>query len=170
MRVRRFPRRSLPPSVACASDSGKRVENLLLVEAMNSSVFHPEASAKPYLVRALCEWCTEKELTPYLVVRVDDETRVPMEYVANNEIVFNLSGRTTHNLVINNEWIMFSARFDGISQEIAIPFSAVAAIFAKENGYGLFFSTDQETIEKAVLPQQSSSGKEQKKSHLKLVK
>lgn len=137
---------------------------------MNSSVFNPEASAKPYLVRALCEWCTEKELTPYLVVHVNDETRVPMEYVSNNEIVFNLSGRTTHNLTINNEWIMFAARFGGASREIVIPFSAVAAIFAKENGYGLFFSTDRETISKASSPQQLSSDGEQKKPHLKLVK
>jgi Stringent starvation protein B len=141
---------------------------------MSSSVVNPEASAKPYLVRALCEWCAEKDLTPYLVVRVNEETQVPVEYVANNEIVFNLSDRTTHHLTIDNEWIMFAARFGGISQEIAIPFSAVAAIFARENGYGLFFSTDQESIETAGTPQNQSPEKEKKgarhRAHLKLVK
>ncbi|MDR0250667.1 MAG: ClpXP protease specificity-enhancing factor [Burkholderiales bacterium] len=135
-----------------------------------------EASAKPYLVRALCEWCADKDLTPYLVVKVNDETRVPIAYVNNGEIVFNLSARTTHQLTINNDWVLFSARFGGVSQNVAIPFSAVAAIFAKETGYGLFFG--------AAAPGETTSGNEppvtpkEKKdnastthsSHLKLVK
>ncbi len=138
-----------------------------------------EASAKPYLVRALCEWCADKDLTPYLVVRVNDDTRVPMAYVNNGEIVLNLSTRTTHQLTINNDWILFSARFGGVSQDVAIPFSAVAAIFAKETGYGLFFNaaTSGETTEGET----ASDSMEEKKdgappappsrpSHLKLVK
>jgi stringent starvation protein B len=140
---------------------------------MSQPTISSEASAKPYLVRAFCEWCADKNLTPYLIVKANDETRVPVDYINNGEIVLNLSARTTHQLAINNEWIMFSARFGGISQDIAIPFSAVAAIFAKETGYGLFFNTDshapsdssdEQTGTKRESDHRSSS------SHLKLVK
>ncbi|MCL2310579.1 MAG: ClpXP protease specificity-enhancing factor [Proteobacteria bacterium] len=139
---------------------------------MNTS----EASAKPYLVRALCEWCADKDLTPYLVVKVNDDTRVPKAYVNNGEIVFNLSARTTHQLKIDNDWIMFSARFGGVSQDVAIPFSAVAAIFAKETGYGLFFNAAAfgETADGNALSASSAARKESapptRSSHLKLVK
>jgi stringent starvation protein B len=138
-----------------------------------------EASAKPYLVRALCEWCADKDLTPYLVVKVNDETRVPMAYVNNGEIVFNLSARTAHQLTIDNDWILFSARFGGVSQDVAIPFSAVAAIFAKETGYGLFFNaaTSGEMAGGGAPPDSPALPKEKKdnapparSSHLKLVK
>jgi len=134
-----------------------------------------EASAKPYLVRAMCEWCAEKDLTPYLVVKVNDQTRVPMAHVNNGEIVFNLSARTTHQLMIDNDWILFSARFGGVSQDIAIPFSAVAAIFAKETGYGLFFNApppdatgDSDTPD--APEKKKSDTPPTRSSHLKLVK
>ncbi|MDR2017192.1 MAG: ClpXP protease specificity-enhancing factor [Burkholderiales bacterium] len=135
-----------------------------------------ESSAKPYLVRALCEWCAEKDLTPYLVVKVNDDTRVPMAYVNNGEIVFNLSARTAHQLTIDNDWIMFSARFDGVSQDVAIPFSAVAAIFAKETNYGLFFNApvSGETAEgdaSSASPERNKDKTPPARSpHLKLVK
>ncbi|MCL2307643.1 MAG: ClpXP protease specificity-enhancing factor [Proteobacteria bacterium] len=136
-----------------------------------------EASAKPYLVRALCEWCADKDLTPYLVVKVNDDTRVPMAYVNNGEIIFNLSARTTHQLTINNDWIMFSARFGGVPQDVAIPFSAVAAIFAKETNYGLFFEVPPptETADDNTPPASPEEVKKDhapppRSSHLKLVK
>ncbi|MDR2173624.1 MAG: ClpXP protease specificity-enhancing factor [Burkholderiales bacterium] len=137
-----------------------------------------EASAKPYLVRAFCEWCADKNLTPYLVVKVNNDTRVPIAYVNNGEIVFNLSARTTHQLMIDNEWILFSARFDGVPQDVAIPFSAVAAIFAKETGYGLFFNAPPVSGETTGDDGTSPASPEKKKdsalptrsSHLKLVK
>jgi stringent starvation protein B len=133
-----------------------------------------EDSAKPYLVRALCEWCADKDLTPYLVVKVNDDTRVPMTRVSNGEIVFNLSARTTHQLTIDNDWILFSARFDGVPQDVAIPFSAVAAIFAKETGYGLFFNTKTpgETAdgEASSASPDENNAPPPRSSHLKLVK
>ncbi|MDR0771066.1 MAG: ClpXP protease specificity-enhancing factor [Burkholderiales bacterium] len=133
-----------------------------------------EASAKPYLVRALCEWCVEKDLTPYLVVRVNDDTRVPAAYVNNGEIVFNLSTRTTHQLTIDNDWILFSARFGGVPQDVAIPFSAVAAIFAKETGYGLFFnepgSGQTADGEAPAASPEKKNTPPTRPSHLKLVK
>jgi stringent starvation protein B len=105
-----------------------------------------EQSAKPYLVRAICEWCADNGLTPYLAVRVNGQTRVPAAYVKNGEIVLNVSASATRRLTIDNEWIQFSARFNGASQEVAVPMSAVAGIFAKETGYGFAFSVASDPV------------------------
>ena len=93
----------------------------------------------PYLIRAIYEWCCDSGQTPYITVRVDAETRVPMEYVKEGEIVLNTSPDATRNLKIDNDLIRFSARFNGVSQEISVPVSAVKGIFAKESGQGLAF-------------------------------
>jgi stringent starvation protein B len=105
-----------------------------------------EQSAKPYLVRAICEWCADNGLTPYLAVKVNDKTRVPVAYVKNGEIVLNVSASATRRLTIDNEWIQFSARFNGASQEVAVPMSAVAGIFAKETGYGFAFAVASDPV------------------------
>jgi stringent starvation protein B len=102
----------------------------------------PEKSTKPYLIRAIHEWCSDSNYTPYVSVKVDANTRVPMEYVKNGEIVLNLSYDATHRLTIGNESIQFSARFNGVSRECSVPVDAVLGIFARENGQGLFFPTD----------------------------
>ena len=99
-----------------------------------------EQSAKPYLVRAICEWCADNGLTPYLAVRVNPQTKVPAAYVKNGEIVLNVSASATRRLTIDNDWIQFTARFNGVSQEVAVPMAAVAGIFAKETGYGFAFN------------------------------
>ena len=103
-----------------------------------------ERSTKPYLIRAIHEWCADSGLTPYLSVKVDENTRVPVEFVKNGEIVLNLSYDATHKLTIGNDHVQFSARFSGVSRECSIPMSAVAGIFARENGQGLFFTPDAE--------------------------
>ena len=103
-----------------------------------------EQSAKPYLVRAICEWCADNGLTPYLAVKVNGETRVPTSFVKNGEIVLNVSSSATRRLTIDNDWVRFSARFGGASQEVAVPMSAVAGIFAKESGYGFAFTVAQD--------------------------
>src|SRR5512144_539111 len=99
-----------------------------------------EQSAKPYLVRAICEWCADNGLTPYLAVKVDSRTRVPTAYVKNGEIVLNISAAATRRLTIDNDWVQFNARFAGVSQEVSVPMSAVTGVFAKETGYGFAFS------------------------------
>src|ERR1700694_2549933 len=99
-------------------------------------------SPKPYFIRAIYEWCSDCGYTPYLSVRVDDRTRVPMEYVKNGEIVLNVSLNATRNLTINNELIQFSARFNGVSREVSIPVDRVQGIFARENGQGAFFTVE----------------------------
>jgi stringent starvation protein B len=99
-----------------------------------------EQSAKPYLIRAIYEWCSDSGLTPYLAVRVDAQTRVPREFVKNGEIVLNISSAATRHLTVGNEWVQFSARFGGVSQEVSVPIGAVGGIFAKETGYGFAFA------------------------------
>jgi stringent starvation protein B len=103
-----------------------------------------EQSAKPYLVRALYEWCVEQGYTPYLAVRVNSKTKVPVEHVKNGEIILNVSPIATHKLTMDNEWTLFNARFNGVTQEIAVPFAAVVGIFAKETGYGMGFQPEVE--------------------------
>lgn len=100
-----------------------------------------EVPTTPYLIRAIWEWCIDCSLTPYVAVKVDSATRVPMEYVRNGEIVLNVSPDATRNLKIGNDLIQFSARFNGVSHEVSVPIAAVAGIFAKENGQGLAFQT-----------------------------
>ena len=101
-----------------------------------------ELSTKPYLIRAIYEWCADSSFTPYLNVKVDQNTRVPMEYVKNGEIVLSMSQQATRNLTIDNELIQFSARFNGVSREITIPIYAVQGVFARENGRGVFFGAE----------------------------
>jgi len=101
-----------------------------------------DPTTKPYLVRAIFEWCSDAGYTPYISVKVDASTRVPLEYVKNGEIVLNISQDATRNITLGRDVVQFSARFNGVSREISVPIHAIAAIFAKENGQGLFFPTD----------------------------
>ena len=100
-----------------------------------------EASTTPYLIRAIFEWCCDNGLTPYIAVKVDETTKVPMEYVKNGEIVLNVSPNATRNLKIGNDLLQFSARFAGVSREISVPIITIGGIFAKETGQGLSFQT-----------------------------
>ena len=104
-----------------------------------------ERSTKPYLLRAIYEWCTDSGLTPYISVQVDSATRVPMQYVKNGEIVLNIGHDATHRLTLGNEEVQFSARFNGVSRELSVPIEAIKAIFARENGQGLFFQPQAST-------------------------
>lgn len=101
-----------------------------------------EASKTPYLIRAIFEWCCDSGLTPYIAVKVDETTKVPMEYVKNGEIVLSISLQATRNLTVGNDLIQFSARFNGVSREIAVPVYAVQGVFARENGRGMFFEAE----------------------------
>lgn len=103
-----------------------------------------ERSTKPYLIRAVHEWACDSGLTPYISVKVDENTRVPMEHVRNGEIVLNIGYDATHKLTIGNDQIQFSARFGGVSRECLVPVSAVQGIFARENGQGLFFPEESQ--------------------------
>lgn len=94
---------------------------------------------KPYLLRALYEWCVDNGFTPYVSVVVDAATRVPPEYVRNGEIVLNVGPLAANRLKMGNETIDFSARFGGVARELSIPVAQVAALYARENGHGMSF-------------------------------
>src|SRR6478672_5372228 len=96
-------------------------------------------STRPYLIRALYDWCTDNGLTPYVAVLVDDTVQVPREYVKNGEIVLNISFDATSSLKLGNDFIEFKARFAGSAREIMVPVSRVIAIYARENGQGMAF-------------------------------
>lgn len=100
------------------------------------------ASTKPYLLRALYEWCQDNGQTPHIVAWVNEHTRVPLQYVRDNEIVLNIGAAASHNLVIDNEWVSFSARFGGVAQEIWIPVGHVVSIFSRETGEGMGFDVE----------------------------
>lgn len=147
-----------------------------------------EQSAKPYLIRAICEWCGDNALTPYLAVKVNEQTRVPAAFVKNGEIVLNVSTTATRKLTIDNEWIQFTARFNGASQEVSVPINAVSGIFAKETGYGFAFSSPQDPVTSlaaATAPREpdkptppkdgngngnGNGGKRKRPSHLQIIK
>ncbi|MDP3621916.1 MAG: ClpXP protease specificity-enhancing factor [Polynucleobacter sp.] len=99
-------------------------------------------STKPYLVRALHEWCSDNGFTPFIAVFVDGRVEVPMEFVKNDEIVLNLSSEACHQLDLGNEWISFQARFGGVPKRVMVPVTHVLAIYARENGQGMSFPFD----------------------------
>jgi stringent starvation protein B len=136
-----------------------------------------EQSAKPYLIRAICEWCADNGLTPYLAVKVNAQTRVPTAYVKNGEIVLNISSGATRRLTIDNERVQFTARFNGVSQEVSVPTAAVSGIFAKETGYGFAFTVAADpvaSLDAATAPVEPVSASDDKPrarpKHLQVVK
>jgi stringent starvation protein B len=109
------------------------------------------------MVRAIYEWCCDNGFTPYLAVSVDARTRVPMEFVRDGQIVLNISPDATNKLNISNELVTFQARFGGVARDISVPFSNIAAIYARESGAGMAFDLEEEAdnaaAETVVLPE-----------------
>ncbi|MRV75709.1 ClpXP protease specificity-enhancing factor [Duganella sp. FT92W] len=111
-----------------------------------------DISTKPYMLRAIYEWCTDSGYTPYLAVKVDAATTVPMEYVKKGEIVLNISFGATSGLKMDNDSIRFHARFGGVSREIFVPVNNVMAIYANENGQGMAFEPQLGQYEPPAAP------------------
>jgi stringent starvation protein B len=101
-----------------------------------------EIPTKPYLLRALFEWCVDNGFTPHIAVKVDARTQVPAEYVRNAEITLNISPTAVHKLQMGNELIEFSARFGGVARQISVPVPNVYALYARETGHGMTFDID----------------------------
>jgi stringent starvation protein B len=99
-------------------------------------------STKPYLIRAIHEWCCDNGFTPYIAVVADERARVPREFVRDGQIVLNIGYEATGHLNIANDGITFQARFGGVARDISVPIGNVAAIYAKENGAGMAFEPD----------------------------
>ena len=109
-----------------------------------------EPSTKPYLMRAIYDWCVDSGYTPYLTVTVDALTRVPMEYVKDGQIVLNVGPVAVERFKLGNDFVEFTARFNGAGRELCIPVAAVSAIYARENGQGLSFEVT--ATDAAALP------------------
>ena len=116
-----------------------------------------DISTKPYMLRAIYEWCTDSGFTPYLAVKVDAATTVPMAYVKKGEIVLNISFGATSGLKMDNDAIHFNARFGGVSREIYVPVHNVLAIYANENGQGMAFEVHSTASEMAAKPAPEAS-------------
>ncbi|ATE58962.1 ClpXP protease specificity-enhancing factor [Thauera sinica] len=99
-------------------------------------------STKPYLIRAIWEWCVDQGYTPYLATLVDAQTRVPPGYAKDGQIVLNVGPDATHQLQMENDFISFQARFNGTPHSLVIPISNVIAIYARENGEGMAFEPE----------------------------
>jgi stringent starvation protein B len=141
-------------------------------------------ATKPYLVRAIWEWCADNGYTAYLAVQVDENTRVPIEFIKNGEIILNISADATHKLTLGNDLIQFAARFGGVSRECSVPMTAVRGIFARENGEGMFFQaqasepaaaepardTNAATSSPTPPAAPAPGGSNGRKSHLQVVK
>lgn len=103
----------------------------------------PMSSNRPYLLRAIYDWISDNNLTPYVLVDAGFEgVRVPPQVIKNGQVVLNLAMRAVGNLDLGNEWISFQARFSGVSQSIHIPVQAILALYAQENGQGMMFPAD----------------------------
>jgi stringent starvation protein B len=134
-------------------------------------------STRPYLIRALHDWCTDNGFTPYLAVYVDRSVQVPQEYVKNNEIVLNVSFEATTQLQLGNEFVEFKARFGGIAREISVPVDHVIAIYARENGQGMAFPVptasdgldDESSIDDVAGVDSPADGAERSASPLRLA-
>jgi stringent starvation protein B len=101
-----------------------------------------EIPTKPYLLRALFEWCVDNGYTPHIAVKVDSRTQVPPEYVKGGEITLNISPNAVHKLQMGNELVEFSARFGGVARQIAVPVANVYAVYARETGHGMTFDVE----------------------------
>ena len=123
-------------------------------------------STKPYLVRSIYDWCTDSNLTPYINAKIISRVIVPKNHIKSNEIIFNLSLESTSKLIFDNEFVSFTARFNGKNEDIFLPMESIAGIYSKENGQGIFFKVDESTFEKKGKNKELKT----KKNHLSLVK
>lgn len=100
-------------------------------------------STKPYLIRALYEWCSDNGYTPFIAVWVNEHTRVPHQFVQDNQIVLNIGMNAVKDLFIDNEWISFNARFGGVAQDVLVPIGHVVGLFSRETGEGMGFEAEE---------------------------
>ena len=116
-----------------------------------------EIPTKPYLLRALYEWCVDNGYTPHLAVKVDSRTQVPPEYVKNGEITLNIGPTAVHKMQIGNDLVEFSARFGGVARQITVPVANVYALYGRETGHGMTFDVDAPKATVQVLAEAEAS-------------
>ncbi|MCW0348727.1 ClpXP protease specificity-enhancing factor [Pantoea ananatis] len=98
---------------------------------------------RPYLLRAFYDWLLDNQLTPHLVVDINQPgVQVPLEYARDGQIVLNIAPRAVGNLELGNDEVSFNARFGGVPRQVNVPMAAVLAIYARENGAGTMFEPE----------------------------
>jgi len=117
-----------------------------------------ETSTKPYMIRALHEWCTDNGYTPHIVVRVDQNTMVPPAHIRDGQITLNIGMMATKSLVLGNDSIEFQARFNGVTENLYVPVAAVTAIYARETGAGMGFEVEEPSTDNAPATNSSTAG------------
>ena len=132
-------------------------------------------SNRPYLLRAVYDWITDNDLTPYILIDAHcDGVKVPPQAVKDGKVVMNLAVSAVVNLDLGNDWISFQARFSGVSHHIYVPIQAVLAVYAQENGQGMIFRTDEELPPSDDTPPPNPNGDHDKSrrngAHLRVVK
>jgi len=133
-------------------------------------------STKPYLIRAIYEWCVDQGFTPYIAVQVDEHTRVPAAYVRDGQIVLNVGPEATYQLAMKNDAVTFQARFNGVAHNISVPTENIAAIYARENGQGMAFELQGSPTDAPAPPDEPPPDDRPppppppRGSHLKVVK
>ena len=100
--------------------------------------------SKPYLVRALYEWILDNDSTPYILVDTSsDQVLIPSGIASDGQVVLNLAPTAIQNLEMTNEHVSFSARFNGVVEDLYCPISSLMAIYARENGEGMMFPPEE---------------------------
>jgi stringent starvation protein B len=117
-----------------------------------------ETSTKPYMIRALHEWCTDNGYTPQIVVRVDQNTMVPPAHIRDGQITLNIGTMATKSLVLGNDSIEFQARFNGVTENLYIPVGAVTALYARETGAGMGFEVEEPRADNTPAANASTAG------------
>ena len=129
-------------------------------------------SSKPYLIRGLYDWIIENDLTPYLLVSAEAKgVQVPLEHVVDGRIVLNISPTACRGLLLENDRIVFTARFSGQATQVFVTPGSVLAIYAKENGRGMEFEEEEDDFTPPPSSSPSSTGHSNKRRpSLKLIK
>ena len=118
-------------------------------------------SSKPYLVRALYEWILDNDNTPYILVDTSsDQVLIPKGIASDGKVVLNLAPAAIQNLEMTNDFVSFSARFNGVGEQIFVPVTSLLAIYARENGEGMMFQGEEDNAAdgEAVKPVPESAG------------
>ena len=128
-------------------------------------------SSRPYLIRAIHDWIIDNGMTPHIVVNAEaEDVQVPQEYVKDGQISLNISSSAVHGLSIDNDWILFDARFGGTPFQVSIPVRSVLAIFARENGAGMSFGEEEQGGDPPPDPGTDGKKKSRSQPSLKVVK
>ena len=125
---------------------------------------------RPYLIRAIYDWCIDIENTPYVMSLVEKKTLIPDVLANSKEIVLNLSPKSIQNLYIDDEGISFKGRFSGSSYNVFLPLTSILGVYAKESGDGIFFSDNKKMPSDSKNTNQSKLKSKKLIPHLTIVK